>query len=518
MANLFGFEIKRKTPAEETEDRQKSFAPEVYDDGAVVVAAGGAYGTYVDLEGSAKTEAELVSKYRMMAAHSEVDRAVDDIVNEAIVSEPEEDIVKINLDDLEVPTKIKKIIEGEFEEILKLLNFKNQSYEIFKRWYVDGRLYYHAIIDDTMPGMGIKEMRYIDPRKIRKVREIKKRRDPSTNSTLVSTKREYYLYNDKGYNNSTPNAVSYYNATQGVKIAKDSIIHSTSGLMDVNNTVVQSYLHKAMRALNQLRTLEDATIIYKVSRAPERRIFYIDVGNLPKMKAEQYLKDMMTRYKNRVVYDSSSGEIRDDRKFMTMLEDYWLPRREGNRGTQIDTLPGGQLAGDMTEVEYFKKVLYEALNVPATRMNAETPFDVGRSTEITRDEVKFAKFINRLRDRFSHLFVKALEKQLVLKGVITTDDWKEFSQYIRFDFAKDNFFAELKDIDVMKERMAILKDVSEFAGRYYSHTWIRKNVLRQSEEDIEQMDGEMAMEMQDPRFAPPEEPQPQGEVPPQEVQ
>lgn len=510
---LFGFEINR--PAQEQEQEQAvSFAPEQSDDGAVMVAAGGMYGTYVDLEGSARTEAELVTRYRDMTSHPEVDQAVDDIVNEAIVSEPEVDTVSINLDDVKTTNNIKNIIRDEFDGILKLLNFKNQGYEIFRRFYVDGRLYYHAIINEKDIKAGIKELRYIDPRKIRKVKEVKKKKDPRMDVTLQSVANEYFIYNERGFNSAhNISSVSQNtSASGGVKIAKDSIVHVTSGLMDTNNTVVLSHLHKAIKTLNQLRTLEDATVIYRISRAPERRIFYIDVGNLPKMKAEQYLRDMMTRHKNRVVYDSVSGEIRDDRKFMTMLEDYWLPRREGNRGTEITTLPAGQNLGELTDVEYFQKKLYKALNVPGSRLDAQQTFNVGRSTEIQRDEVKFSKFVNRLRNKFVALFLKSLEKQLVLKGILTVEEWKEFSQDVTFDFAKDNYFAELKEIELLRERTSVLRDIDDYAGKYVSHTWVRKHILRQTEDDIELSDAEMEQEQEDPRFAPPPEPQQPGET------
>jgi len=497
---LFGFEIKRQNQ----EPDPPSFAPPQEDDGAVVVAAGGVYGTYVDLEGSAKSEAELVTKYRDMTNQPEVDQAVDDIVNEAIVSEPEVETVSINLDNVQSSPNVKKAIAAEFEKILKLLNFQNQAYDIFRRYYVDGRLYYHAIINEKKPEEGLKELRYVDPRKIRKIKEIKKKRDPLTNATLTEKAAEYFLYSDKGYFNAgNGNFASNSNNVGGLRIAKDSIIHVTSGLMDTNNTVVLSHLHKAIKTLNQLRTLEDATVIYRISRAPERRIFYIDVGNLPKMKAEQYLRDMMIRHKNKVVYDSSSGEIRDDRKFMTMLEDYWLPRREGNKGTEITTLPGGQNLGEMTDVVYFQKKLYRALNVPGSRLEAEQTFNVGRSTEITRDEVKFSKFVNRLRSKFSALFIKSLEKQLVLKKIMSLEEWQEIVQDVKFDFAKDNYFAELKEIEMIRERVSILRDIDDFAGKYVSHTWIRKNVLRQTEEEIELNDEEMEAELDDPRYAAP---------------
>jgi hypothetical protein len=499
---LFGFEIKRQ----EQDSEPQSFAPPQEDDGAVIVAAGGVYGTYVDLEGSAKTEAELVTKYRDMTNQPEVDQAVDDIVNEAIVSEPEVETVSINLDRTNASSNIKKLIAEEFDAIKKLLNFDNQAYDIFRRYYVDGRLYYHAIIDDKKPEAGLKELRYVDPRKIRKVKEVKKKRDRITGATLTEKANEYFLYSEKGYYNAGNSNIGNQGVTGGVRIAKDSIIHVTSGLMDTNNTIVLSHLHKAIKVLNQLRTLEDATVIYRISRAPERRIFYIDVGNLPKMKAEQYLRDMMIRHKNRVVYDSQTGEIRDDRKFMTMLEDYWLPRREGNKGTEITTLPGGQNLGEMTDVNYFQKKLYRALNVPGSRLEAEQTFNVGRSTEITRDEVKFSKFVNRLRSKFSSLFIKSLEKQVVLKKIMTLEEWQAISQDIKFDFAKDNYFAELKEIEAIRERVSILRDIDDFAGKYVSHAWIRKNVLRQTEEEIEEMDEQMEAELDDPRFAPPEAP------------
>lgn len=495
---LFGFEIKR---SEALGPEPVSFAPPVEDDGAVMVAAGGVYGTYVDLEGSAKTEAELVTKYRDMMNQPEVDSAVDDVINEAIVSETEEDIVKINLDKTKLTSNVKRIINEEFQALLRILNFNNQSYELFKRFYVDGRLYFHAILDDTNPRNGIKELRYIDPRKIRKIKEVAKRKDQATGATVQKKEKEYFLYSEKGYYNAGNGNSSQTGAvTGGLRIAKDSIIHVTSGLMDANNTVVLSYLHKAIKVLNQLRTLEDATVIYRISRAPERRIFYIDVGNLPKMKAEQYLRDMMTRHKNRVVYDATSGEIRDDRKFMTMLEDYWLPRREGNKGTEITTLPGGQNLGEMTDVQYFQKKLYRSLNVPESRMQVESTYNVGRSTEIQRDEVKFSKFVNRIRARFSQLFIKSLEKQLVLKGLMTLKEFSDISQDIKFDYAKDNYFAELKNIEIMKERLNVLVELDPFAGKYVSHQWIRKNILQQTEEDMDQMDQEMEEEDQDPRY------------------
>jgi len=497
MAELFGFEIRRKgqTQAQE-EDKLQTFAPKQEDDGALVVASGGAYGTYVDLEGSARTEAELVTKYRDMLQHPEVESAVDDVVNEAIVVERGVKTVEINLTEVKVSANIKKMIIDEFEQILNLLNFNTQPYEVFKNWYVDGRCYYHVIIDPSDLKSGIKELRLVDPRKIRKVREIKKKKEPTSQNSGVSvnkTVNEYYVYNDKGFA-SLNNSLTQNVGATGLKIAKDSIVHCTSGLLDTNSTLVLSYLHKAIKPLNQLRALEDATVIYRISRAPERRIFYIDVGNLPKMKAEQYLRDMMVRHKNKLVYDQATGEIRDDRKFMTMLEDYWLPRREGNRGTEITTLPAGQNLGEMEDVLYFQKKLYRSLLVPETRLSQDATFSMGRDTEITREEIKFSKFVDRLRTRFSQLFLKTLEKQLILKQVLTTDDWKEISTNITFDFARDNYFAQLKEMQILNERMTSIMNMQPVIGKYISHTWIRKNVLLQSEDDMEQMDKEIAEE------------------------
>ena len=502
MAELFGFEIKRK------QEEPVSFAPQTNDDGAVVVAEGGVYGTYIDLDGSIRTESVLVNKYREMAQHPEVDMAIDDIVNEVIIQEPEVKVVELNLDDLKQNDRVKKVLNDEFEEVLRLLEFNDLSYDVFRRWYVDGRLYYHAIIDEENPDRGIIELRYIDPRKIRKVRETKRKRVAST-VTTYQTAGEYYIYNDKGFAKTAGNASIPTNTIGGIKIAKDSIVHCTSGLTSVNGDLVQSYLHKAIKPLNQLRSMEDSLVIYRISRAPERRIFYIDVGNLPKPKAEQYLRDVMTRFKNKVVYDATTGEVRDDRKFMTMLEDFWLPRREGGKGTQIDTLPGGQNLGQMDDVIYFQRKLYKSLNVPISRLDPELQFNFGRATEITRDEVKFAKFINRLRNKFSMLFLKILERQLVLKKVITPDEWEDFRQTIKFKFAQDNFFAELKETEILRDRIAMLRDIDDFAGKYYSHKWIRKHILRQSDEDIEEMDEEIEDEMDNPQYNPP---MPDGEV------
>lgn len=504
---IFGFEINRAKDLEPP----VSFAPESKDDGAVNVSAGGAYGTYVDLDGSIRTEAELVNKYREMAYNPEIDTAIDEITNEAIVSEEGEETVEIILDDLPVKPGLKNVFSEEFKHILKLLEFHSKPYDVFKRWYTDGRLYYHKIIDEKAPELGIKELRYLDPRKIRKIRETKTKRSNEYGNviTLSKTGKEYYIYSDKGLMSGNKSIGSQN--TTGIKIAKDSILHCTSGIQDRNAKMILSHLHKAIRPLNQLRALEDATIIYRISRAPERRIFYIDIGNLPKMKAEQYLKDIMTKYKNRLVYDAATGEIRDDRRFQTMLEDYWLPRREGGRGTEISTLPAGQNLGELADVQYFQRKLYKSVNVPISRLEPETVYNVGRATEITRDELKFAKFIDRLRLKFSELFLNALETQLILKQIITPEDWDEIKPLIRFKFLHDNYFAELKQSEIMMERMNRLRDIDEYAGKYYSHIWIRKEVLKQTDEEIENINNEIAMEANDPQYNPPME-----EMPPDE--
>jgi len=499
MANLFGFEIRRVTDPVEVQEKQPAFAPEIKDDGAVVVAAGGAYGTYIDLQGAARTEAELVTKYREMAMHPEVERAVDDILNEAIIVEEKEKIVQINLDDTKLSTNIKKKITEEFENVLSLLDFNKSAFDIFRRWYVDGRMYYHVIIDITQPGDGIKEMRYIDPRKLRKIREVKRKRDSKSQVTQTQTVQEYFIYNEKGFQNKA-GEVGTATAVQGLKISSDSIVHITSGVLDPMNSVVLSHLHKAIKPLNQLRALEDATVIYRISRAPERRIFYIDVGNLPKMKAEQYLRDMMTRHKNKVVYDASTGEIRDDRKFMTMLEDYWLPRRDGSRGTEITTLPAGQNLGKLEDVEYFQKKLYESLNVPVTRLEQDGSFIFGQGQEISRDEIKFTKFIDRVRMRFNHLFLDSLRRQLILKNIITDDDWNLFETYIKFDYTKDNYFEQQKQSSVMTDRVNLVTQMQPLIGKYYSNEWVRKHILQQSDEEIEEMDEQNMAEQENPLY------------------
>ena len=485
---LFGFRIGKE---EEQKDSVVSFAPPQNDDGAVTIAEGGVFGTTIDLEGTTKTEGSLITKYREMVLQPECERAVDDIVNEAIVGDEQEAPVSVVLDDVDVSSGVKNTIIEEFNEVVKLLKFNTKAYNIFRDWYVDGRIYYHIMIDTKNPRAGIKELRYIDPRKIKKVKSQKRDRRAQTTqvSKEVINKKydEYYLYQPKGIGSQA----------QGVKIAKDSIAYCTSGLLDNNNAMVLSHIHKALKPLNQLRTLEDATVIYRLARAPERRIFYIDVGNLPKGKAEQYLRDMMAKHKNRLVYDAQTGDIKDDRKFLTMLEDYWLPRREGGRGTEITTLPGGQNLGEMEDVVYFRRKLYEALNVPVSRLESDAQFQLGRASEITRDELKFSKFVSRLRTKFSELFYDLLEKQLLLKGIITKQEWDDIKQDVFFDFVEDNHFAELKDAEIMQNRLTLLADVDQFTGKYYSTAWIQKNILHQSEEDIETITKEIEAEIED---------------------
>jgi len=488
---LFGFTIGRENQ-ETAEENVKSFTAPTLDDGAMEVAPGGSYGTYVDLEGTAKSEGELVTRYREMSTQPECDYAIDDIVNESIVMD-QDGIVEINLDNTDLTESAKKRIREEFDQVLKLLDFANRGYDIFRRWYVDGRLYYHIMIDEKNPRQGVKELRYIDPRKIRKVRETKKAKDqgPSTSATIHKGYNEYFLFNSKGLTSTN----------QGLKIAKDSIALCTSGMMDNRNKMVLSHLHKAIKPLNQLRMLEDATVIYRLARAPERRVFYIDVGNLPKMKAEQYLRDMMVKHKNKLVYDAQTGEVRDDRKFMTMLEDFWLPRREGGRSTEITTLPGGSNLGEMEDVEYFKQKLYKSLNVPVTRLDTQSQFNLGRTSEITRDELKFHKFVSRLRAKFSNIFDDILEIHLALKGITTRREWKEIKEKVYYDFTEDNHFTELKNAEVMTERLRILADIDQYVGKYFSTDYIRKNVLMQSEEDIEQINKEIEAEGSDEDFA-----------------
>tara|TARA_B110000858_G_scaffold167512_1_gene195499 strand:- start:3019 stop:4650 length:1632 start_codon:yes stop_codon:yes gene_type:complete len=499
--DLFGYQINRKKQQKEQE-KIVSFVPPSNDDGSLTVAAGGAYGTYVDLDGSVRTEAELVTKYRAMAMDPIIDLAVQDICNEAIVEDGDLETVSLILDTLKTSESIKNSIRKEFTTILQKLEFDYLSYEIFRRWYIDGRLYYHVIIDEKSPSKGIVELRYVDPRYIKKVREVKKEKN-AQDITIEKVVAEYYIYNQAGFQNKSGSTGFGASGAQsaGIKISKDSIAYCTSGIQATDNNLILSYMHKAIRPLNQLRSMEDSLVIYRISRAPERRIFYVDVGGLPKAKAEQYLNGIMTKFKNKVVYDSSTGEVRDDRKFMTMLEDFWLPRREGGRGTEITTLPGGQNLGEIEDVEYFQSLLYKSLNVPVTRLQSESTFSLGRATEISRDEVKFSKFIIRLRNKFSELFNKLLEQQLILKGICTPEDWKEWRHLIHYDFAIDNYFHELKTMEIMRDRIALLRDMEESIGTYYSHEYTRRNILLQTEEELKIIDEQIKAEKNDPRYA-----------------
>lgn len=505
--SLFGFQISRQKDITQQE-AEKSFVAPSNEDGALTISAAAYYGTYVDLDGTAKNEVELISRYREMAMQPEIESAIDDIVNEAIVQADNGKSIRLIMDTLRVPEKIKKSIEDEFNTILKIINYQNMAADIFRRFYIDGRLFYHIIIDENNPTEGIKELRYVDPRKIRKVREIKKEKDSVNAVDIVQTVNEYYIYNDKVVSGSSSNY-----GPVGVRIAKDSIVNINSGLMDSRRAVVLSYLHKAIKPLNQLRMIEDATVIYRISRAPERRIFYIDVGNLPKLKAEQYLRDIMIKYKNKLVYDAQTGEVRDDRKFLSMMEDFWLPRREGGKGTEITTLPGGQNLGELEDVKYFEKKLYKSLNVPISRLDPnQTGFSLGRVGEITRDEVKFSKFVDKQRQKFAEIFVQTLRVQCVLKGICTSEEFDQFKEDIYYDFIKDNNFAELKEAELVRERLSLLGAVDPYVGRYYSMEWIQKNVLKLTEKEIKEMQTQIELEMKQGKVMNPQQIASQGQA------
>ena len=476
--NLFGFEISRKKNQQEDE-RNKSFAIPTTDDGAVTIQSGAYYGTYVDLDGVVRNEIELITRYREMSMQPELETAIDEIVNEAIVNDDEERGIEINTDEIKESNSIKKKIRDEFDLILRLLDFGNMGHDIFRRFYIDGRLFYHIIIDEKSPQKGIQEIRYIDPRRIRKIREVQKTKDPNSGMEVIKQIKEYYLYNERGMIGA--------HSQLGTKITIDAIVNVNSGLMDSKRAMVLSYLHKAIKPLNQLRMVEDATVIYRLSRAPERRVFYIDVGNMPTVKAEQYLRDVMVKYRNKLVYDSSTGEIKDDRKHLSMLEDFWLPRREGGKGTEITTLPGGMNLGELEDVKYFEKKLYKALGVPISRLEQQTGFSLGRTTEITRDELKFTKFVNRLRNKFSALFDDLLRVQCIIKKICTEDEWKEFKEALWYDFKKDNNFTELKEEELLQNRVQTLQLIDPYVGRYYSMQWVRKNILQMDDDEIEEM-------------------------------
>jgi len=476
MAELFGFQITRK---KQEQDPKQNFTTPQADDGTTTVAAGGYFGSYLDMEGTAKNEADLVRRYREISLHPECDQAIEDICNEAIVSSEEKDSVRVLLHDLPYGPDVKKKIDEEFMNVLKLMNFSTKGFEIFKRWYVDGRIFYQKLIDRKDPKNGITELRYIDPRKIKKVRELKKVRS-TVDLAITNDYEEYFMFNEKGVAGATSGS--------GVRIAADTIAFCSSGLVDQNKNMILSYLHKAIKPVNQLRMIEDAVVIYRIARAPERRIFKIDVGNLPKQKAEQYLRDVMARYRNKLVYDANTGEIRDDRSYMNMLEDYWLPTREGGRGTDISTLPGGQNLGEMADIEYFQKKLYRSLNVPVSRLEPSSGFSLGRSTEITRDELKFTKFVQRLRKKFTELFNDFLKTQLILKGVIAEEDWNVIQANIKYDFLQDGHFAELKESEMLKDRVLLADSLEKYVGKYFSQEYIRKYVFKQSEKEIKEQD------------------------------
>ena len=489
MVQLLGFEITRTDKDLEKPGKAKqAFTIPSPDDGTTTISAGGYFGQYLDMEVTAKNDFELIRRYREVAQHPECDMAVEDIINEVIVSNERDAAVSLSLDKLAVSENIKDKIRTEFDEVLRLLNFEEKGHDIFKRWYVDGRIYFHKVIDPNSPRKGLTELRYIDPRKMRKVREIKKSRDTKGSGIeVVEQTAEWFVYNERGIQAGNDNA--------GVKIAADSITFITSGVVDQTRNMVMGHLHKAIKPVNQLRMIEDAVVIYRIVRAPERRIFYVDVGNLPKVKAEAYLRDVMARYRNKLVYDASTGEIRDDRKHMSMLEDFWLPRREGAKGTEVTTLPGGQNLGEISDVQYFQKKLYQSLNVPISRMESENGFNMGRAAEITRDELKFTKFVQRLRKRFSQVFNDILKTQLVLKGVITIEDWVKIKEHIQYTFLKDGYFAELKSAEILRERIGLAQEISPYVGKYYSVEYVRKNILQQTDEDILEIDRQIAGEI-----------------------
>jgi len=496
---LFGFTLGEKDIVQKENPEQASFAlpTEALDDGAVTITQNAHYGTYVDLEGAVRNELELITRYREMSNHPECDMAITEIVDEAISHDDKGKVVDIVLDELKQPESIKKKIREEFDNVLSMLNFSNLADDIFRRWYIDGRIYFHIIVNEKNAKEGIQELRYIDPRKIRKVREVQKGRDLKTGADIIKSMAEYYVYNDKG--TTAQNYTASVNS--GLRIAPEAIVNVNSGMMDAKNTFVISYLHKAIKPLNQLRMIEDAIVIYRVSRAPERRVFYIDVGNLPKGKAEQYLRDVMIKYKNKVVYDAQTGELRDDRKHMSMLEDFWLPRREGGKGTEITTLPAGQNLGQMEDVQYFQKKLLQSLNVPYSRLEPQGGgmVGLGRTTEVTRDELKFNKFVVKLRNKFSQIFDHALKIQLSLKGICSQEEWETFREDIFYDYRKDNNFTELRDAELLSQRLQTLGQIDPYVGRYYSQEWVKKNVLHLTDDEVEEMQKQI-----DSEPAPPE--------------
>ena len=488
MAELFGFSIQ---PSAKDSGGEPSFSTPTPDDGTIDVAGGGFFGQILDTDGRERTDLDLIRRYRDIAQQAECDTAVEDIVNEGIISNEADQAVQVTLDRLRYPDKIKRKIRAEFSEILRLLHFEAKGHDIFRRWYVDGRIFYHKIIDTKNPRRGITELRYIDSTKIKKVREVKKGKNNKTGVDMIEKIEEYYVYNEKGLGSAGTAGTN-----QGLKISADSITYCPSGLIDGNSGRVLSYLHKAIKPVNQLRMIEDALVIYRISRAPERRIFYIDVGNLPKIKAEQYLKDVMNRYRNKLVYDATTGEIRDDRNHMSMLEDFWLPRREGGRGTEITTLPGGSNLGEIDDITYFQRKLYRSLNVPVSRMETDNGFSLGRATEITRDELKFSKFVQRIRKKFTPMFTDMLKTQLLLKGIIAPEDWPEIQEHIQYDFLQDGHFAELKDAELLENRIQTLESIQSYVGTFFSKEYVLKKVLRMNDAEIDEMQGQVRREIE----------------------
>jgi hypothetical protein len=532
MPKLFGFKFEEQ--GKDDNSKILSPVPKTEEDKSDFYLSSGFYGQYVDIDGVYKNEQDLIRRYREMALHPECDSAIEDIVDEAIVSDLNDSPVEIELSNLPASDKLKKAIREEFKYIKEMMDFDKKAHEIFRNWYIDGRLYYHKVIDVNKPSEGVKEIRYIDPLKIRHIRKLKN--NGKNNLSAITNKilnqsdasenfitpeiEEFYLYNPQGTLKQGSGSMTYggANSAKAVRIAKDSITYITSGLVDRNKQTVLSYLHKAIKALNQLRMIEDSLVIYRLSRAPERRIFYIDVGNLPKIKAEQYLRDVMNRYRNKLVYNADTGEIRDDRKYMAMLEDFWLPRREGGRGTEITTLPGGQNLGELADIEYFQKKLYRSLNVPETRTNGSSGFSLGRSSEILRDEVRFTKFVGRLRKRFTNLFNDILKTQLLLKNIVSVDDWEKLSDHIQYDFLYDNHFAELKETEILNDKLAAVAAIEPYLGRYFSTQYVRTKILKQTDADIIEIDEQIKKEIgegiiQDPKLlnqpmVPDETPQP----------
>lgn len=483
--SLFGYTLSKKKP----EAPKQSFVVPQDDDGATTVNASGFFGTYMDIDAAAKNENDLISRYRDVASYPDCDSAIEDIVNEAVASEDDEAVVKLDLEKVELSSSVKKLIEEEFDTVLKLLDFHSKSHDIFKRWYIDGRVYYHKIVDATKGKEGIQELRYIDPRKIKKVRKVNKLKDPKTGVDFIQKIEEFFIYNEKGLMATVPNTA---NQSMGLQISPDSICFVSSGILDLDKNMVMGYLQKAIKVVNQLKMTEDSLVIYRMTRAPERRIFYIDVGNLPKAKAEQYVKSIMNQYRNKTTYDATTGEIRDEKKTMSMLEDFWMPRREGGKGTEITTLEGGQNLGQIDDINYFQNKLYGALNVPLSRMKPDQGMNFGRQAEITRDELKFSKFISRLRKKFSELFDDLLKTQLVLKGIMSAQDWDKIKEDVYYNFTQDAYVAEAKESEILRNRLDLLNTINPFVGTYFSREYVYDKILRLTEEEWDDMQTDIA--------------------------